>query len=190
MPIKSLSALLAIAAGAGAGPALAAVGLPQLDVSTYAPQVIWLAISFALLYVLMARVALPRIGRVLEERRDRVSDNLEKAESLKAEAEGVAEAYEGALAEARAEAQTILRQAADQMAADADQRHARISERLETEIKAGEAHIAEARQQAVANIRQVVVEVAGAAAARLSGRKLDAKPLEAAVEAALKERGR
>ena len=189
MPIKAfrfLSVLVALAAGAG--PALAA-GLPQLDTSKFAPQVIWLAISFTLLYVLMARVALPRIGQVLEERQDRINDNLEKAETLKTEADGVAEAYEGALAEARAEAQAILHQAAERMAADAAERHARLSERLETEIKAGEARIAEAREKAVANIRQVVVEVAGAAAERLSGRKLDGKALETAVDRALKERG-
>ena len=186
MAVRFLFALVAIAAGAG--PALAA-GLPQLDTSQYAPQIIWLAISFALLYVLMARVALPRIGQVLEERHDRVNDNLEKAASLKAEAEGVAEAYEATLADARAEAQAIVHQAAERMAADAAERLAKLSERLESEIKAGEARINEAREQAVANIRQVVVEVAGAAVERLSGGKLAGKTLEAAVDAALKEHG-
>jgi len=189
MPIKAFRFLLVLVAfAAGAGPVFAA-GLPQLDTSQYAPQVIWLVISFALLYVLMARVALPRIGQVLEERQDRVNDNLEKAGALKAEAESVAEAYEGALADARAEAQAIVHQAAERMAADAAKRLARLSERLETEIKAAEARINEAREQAVANIRQVVVEVAGAAAERLSGGKLDGITLEAAVDAALKEHG-
>ena len=116
MPIKAFRFLLVLVAfAAGAGPVFAA-GLPQLDTSQYAPQVIWLVISFALLYVLMARVALPRIGQVLEERQDRVNDNLEKAGALKAEAESVAEAYEGALADARAEAQAIVHQAAERMA--------------------------------------------------------------------------
>ena len=187
MPIRCLMIVL-VAFAAGAGPALGA-GLPQLDTSQYAPQVIWLAISFGLLYVLMARVALPRIGQVLEDRQDRVNDNLEKAQSLKAEAEGVVEAYESALADARAEAQAIVHQAAERMAADAAERQARLSERLAGEIKAGEARINEAREQAVANIRHVVIEVAGAAAERLSGGALDGKALESAVDAALKEHG-
>ena len=186
MLIRFLSVLMAFAIGAG--PAFAA-GLPQLDTSQYAPQVIWLAISFGLLYVLMSRVALPRIGQVLEERQHRDSDNLEKAEALKAEAESVAQAYDGALAEARAEAQAIVHQAAERMAADAAERLAQLSERLETEIKAGETRINEAREQAVANIREVVVEVAGEAASKLAGGKLDNKTLEAAVDAALKEQG-
>jgi F-type H+-transporting ATPase subunit b len=134
-------------------------------------------------------VALPRIGQVLEERQHRVNDNLEKAEALKEEAESVAQAYDGALAEARAEAQAIVHQAAERMAADAAERLAQLSERLETEITAGETRINEAREQAIANIREVVVEVAGEAASKLSGGKLDNKTLEAAVDAALKEHG-
>ncbi len=186
MPIRFLSVLVAFAIGAG--PALAA-GLPQLDTSQYAPQVIWLAISFGILYVLMARVALPRISEVLEERQDRVNDNLEKAETFKAEAESVAQAYESALADARDEAQAIVHKAAERMAADAAERLAQLAERLEGEIKAGETRINEAREQAVANIREVVVEVASEAALKLSGGKLDGKTLEAAVDAALKEHG-
>ena len=190
MPIKAFRFLLVLVACAvGAGPVFAA-GLPQLDTSQYAPQVIWLVISFALLYVLMARVALPRISQVLEERQDRVNDNLEKAGALKAEAESVAEAYQGALANAHAEAQAIVRQAAERMTVDTSKRLAQLSERLETEIMAAEARINEAREQAVANIRQVIIEVACTAAERLSGDKIDgSRSLEAAVDAALKERG-
>ncbi|MDP6882725.1 MAG: F0F1 ATP synthase subunit B', partial [Rhodospirillales bacterium] len=73
---------------------------------------------------------------------------------------------------------------------DSAERLARLTERLEGEIKDGEARINEAREQAVANIRQVVVEVAGEAAKKLSGGKLDGKTLEAAVDAALKEHAR
>ena len=75
------------------------------------------------------------------------------------------------------------------MAADAAERLAQLSERLETEITAGETRINEARELAIANIREVVVEVAGEAASKLSGGKLDNKTLEAAVDAALKEHG-
>ena len=76
--------------------------MPQFDISTFPTQLIWLAIAFVLLYVLMARVALPRIGQVLEERQEKIDDNLDSAEQLRAETEVDSEAYETALVQARA----------------------------------------------------------------------------------------
>ena len=80
--------------------------MPQLDVTSYLPQLVWLAISFVALYFLMAKLALPRIADVLEERSKRREDNLARAEELQAEAEAAAEAYERVLAEARGTAQS------------------------------------------------------------------------------------
>ena len=171
-----------------AGPALAA-GLPQLDPGTYAPQVIWLAITFAVLYVLMARVALPRIGHVLEERRHKIDQNLKKAESLKVDAEAAAEAYEGALADARARAGDVLNDVREGAARDADERQAALGARLHADIQEAEAGIAEARDKAVAGIRDLAAEVAHSAAERLAGETVDAGAVRSAVDAALKERG-
>ena len=171
-----------------AGPALAA-GLPQLDASTYAPQVIWLAITFAVLYVIMAKVALPRIGHVLEERRYKIDQNLKMAESLKGEAEAAAEAYEGALADARARAGTVLSDVREGAASDAAGRQAELGARLHADIQEAEAGIAAARDKAVAGIRDVAAEVAHSAAEKLAGETVDAGAVRSAVDAALKERG-
>lgn len=84
-------------------------GLPQLNANDFAPQLFWLAITFALLYVIMSRVALPRIGSVLEERKDKIQRDLATAERLKGETEKALEAYEKALADARANAAAIAR---------------------------------------------------------------------------------
>ena len=171
-----------------AGPALAA-GLPQLDTSKFAPQVIWLAITFAVLYVLMARVALPRIGHVLEERRHKIDQNLKKAESLKGDAEAAAEAYEGAMADARARAGNVLSDVREGAAGEAAERQAELGARLHADIQEAEARIAEARDKAVAGIRDLAAEVAHSAAEKLAGETLDAGAVRSAVDAALKERG-
>ena len=183
-----LSSIVLQAILAAATPALAA-GLPQLDPSRFAPQIIWLAITFGFLYVLMSRVALPRISQVLEERQDRIDGNLERAEALKNEAQEIMEAYEKALAEARAEARDVLRQAAEQMAGEAAERHAALSVRLERDVSTAEARVNEAREIAVANIRELALEVARAATERLAGEKVDEGTLDKAVDATLKERG-
>ena len=79
--------------------------MPQLEVSTFAPQLVWLAITFCLLYVLMARIGLPRVGSAIDARRHRIDDDLARASQLKSEAETVMAAYQQTLASARAEAQ-------------------------------------------------------------------------------------
>ena len=93
-------------------------GLPQLDVSAFPTQIFWLIISFALLYWIMSKMAVPRIAEVLEERQERITDDLETAERLKSEAEKVQADYEKALAEARSEAQGHIKAANDEAAAE------------------------------------------------------------------------
>jgi F-type H+-transporting ATPase subunit b len=78
--------------------------MPQLEIADFAPQLIWLTITFVTLYLVMARIALPRIGAVIEERRDRIADDLDQAEQLKQKTEKAIAAYEQALAQSRAEA--------------------------------------------------------------------------------------
>ncbi|MCH7691900.1 MAG: F0F1 ATP synthase subunit B' [Proteobacteria bacterium] len=163
--------------------------MPQLDTSTYAPQVIWLAITFGVLYVLMTRVALPRISHVLEERRHKIDQNLEKAESLKGDAEAAAAAYEGAMADARARAGDVLGDVREGAARDAAERQAELGARLHADIQEAEAGIAEARDKAVAGIRDLAAEVAHSAAEKLAGETVDAGAVRSAVDAALKERG-
>src|SRR5262245_48165186 len=82
---------------------------PPLDPSSFVPQLFWLAVAFGLLYLLVKRVALPRVGDVIEERRERIDRDLAKAENLKSETEQALASYERALGEARAEASAIAK---------------------------------------------------------------------------------
>lgn len=191
MVMGTVRTALAFVPGAmalSAGPAVAA-GLPQLDPATYGPQVIWLAITFTVLYVLMAKVALPKIGHVLEERRHKIDQNLKKAEILKADAEAAAEAYAGAMADARAQAGDVLSDVREGAARDGAERQEELGTRLHADIQEAEAHIAAARDKAVAGIRDLAAEVAHSAAEKLAGETVDAGAVRSAVDAALKERG-
>jgi F-type H+-transporting ATPase subunit b len=180
----------AIAAGllgvSASAPALGA-GLPQLDPTKFPSQIIWLVISFAILYLLMARMVLPRIGAVLEERRYKIEDNLQKAEALKTEAADAAEAYEKSLAEARVSAGEVIRGTREESTAKAAKLQAEEHARLAAEIEVAEGRISQAKEKAAAGIREVSLEVAIAAAEKLAGEKLDVGTIGAAVDAAIEE---
>ena len=96
--------------------------MPQLDIATFPPQLIWLAITFLILYGLMAWLALPRVGGIIAARRTRIDGDLEKANAMKAETDAVIAAYERALAQARQQAMATLKETTDRLNAQATER--------------------------------------------------------------------
>ena len=161
--------------------------MPQLDASTFATQLIWLAITFIFLYVVMWKIVIPRVADVLQDRQERVDGDLEKAEALRNEAAGVLEAYEKNVADGRSQAQAILREAADLNDKAAADRQAALGEQLAEQTAAAEARINAAREEALANIRTVAAETAQAAALRLSGASVTRDEAEEAVASILAE---
>ena len=162
--------------------------MPQLDPATFPTQIIWLAITFIVLFLVMWRVALPRVAAVLATRQSRIDDDLDKATKLKDEAQGVLAAYEKAMAEARAQAQATVRDAGAAIAAEAAKRHGELAERLAEQIKSAEDRIANAKAQAVANIGSIASDAVRHAAARLVGTAPDEHAVSDAVAAAMKSR--
>jgi F-type H+-transporting ATPase subunit b len=162
--------------------------MPQFDPSTFTPQLFWLVVTFAVLFVAMWRHALPRISGILEARQQRIGSDLEKAAALKVEAEQVAAEYEKALAEARDKAAAALKQAGAEMTAEAARRHESFGKELAARTGEAEQRIAAARDQALGNIKIVAEEAAGAATAKLIGVDLSPEQLRDAVEDVLRGR--
>ena len=163
--------------------------MPQFDPTTFASQLFWLLVTFGLLFVIVSRVLLPRIAGLLEARQERIDDDLDRAASVKHEAEAILAAYEKTMADGKAEAQGLLRQAAEEMAAEAAKRHEGLAAKLAEEVGAAEARILEAKTAAVDNIGQVAGEVAQAAIQRLIGVEVDKAAAGKAVKAALRGQG-
>lgn len=146
-----------------------AATLPQLDVKMFPPQIVWLVIAFVVLYVLMAKVALPRIGEVLEERQNRVDDNLSKAQTLNEAAEAAREAYEKALSDARSKAQGDLRAVRERADREAAIQQTELNEKLKASILQSEKEISASKNEAIASVRDVAVDVAGVIVEKLIG---------------------
>ena len=162
--------------------------MPQFDPTTFSPQIVWLIISFAILYWFMARIALPRISDVLDTRQERISGDLERAEELKSQAQALADAHDQAIAKARAQAQEVVREARERMGEEATRRQAEVSERLGSQIAEAEARILRGKEEALSNLRVVVAEVAQSAAERLVGEAPSDELVGGAVDAAMRER--
>ncbi|MDP1626754.1 MULTISPECIES: F0F1 ATP synthase subunit B' [Alphaproteobacteria] len=159
--------------------------MPQLEFHTFVPQLVWLVIVFAYLYVMMSRVALPRVATVLEERRDRIADDLDQAAQFQRQTEEAIEAYEKALAEARAKAHDIAQETRDRLHEETERQRLAIEARLAEKIAAAEKQIAATKDAALQNVRAVAVDVADAIIAQLLG-DADRSATERAVDTELK----
>jgi len=143
--------------------------MPQLNIGDFAPQLIWLAITFGILYLLMARLALPRVGEVIEARRLRLANDLYEAEKAQAKAEEAAAAYEAALAEARAKAQASIRAAREKLEKELDAERAETERRIAEKAAAAEREIEASRERAMANVSAIARETAGDIVRQVAG---------------------
>jgi F-type H+-transporting ATPase subunit b len=159
--------------------------MPQLDFHTFVPQLVWLAISFVVLYILMATLGLPKVRGAIEGRRRHLDGDLGRAAALKREAETALAAYQKALADARAAAQDTLRQTGERLAAEAAERQRQLAATLAEQIAAAEARIAAGKEQALGEIRGIAAEVGGAIVEKLTGAAPNAAAMTGAVGRAL-----
>jgi F-type H+-transporting ATPase subunit b len=162
--------------------------MPQLDLSTFPSQIFWLAVFFVVLYALMAKLAIPRIERVVEGRRNRIESDLDKAGQMKSEAEAVIAAYEKALADARHQAQLTMKETGDRLGALAAERQRQAGAVIAERTAVAEKRIAAAKSAALGDLRGIAIDVARAAAARLVGSEVDSARAGVAVDAVLKGR--
>jgi F-type H+-transporting ATPase subunit b len=159
---------------------------PPFEAATFASQLLWLAISFAALYFIMSRIALPRVASILEVRGDRIASDLSEAQRLKTETEQAITAYETSLAEARAKAQKIAGETRDRVQAETDTKRKALDAELAERLAKAEKQIAQTKSKALENVRSIAVGAAEVIVAQLLGDKPDAADIEAAVDQSLK----
>ncbi len=159
--------------------------MPQLDINDFAPQLVWLAITFVMLYLIMSRLALPRIGQILDERRSRIEGDLASAAKLREETQTAISAYEQALADARARALAIARQSRDEMTRDIERERAESDQRITAMTTEAESRIKALKESALGHVGEIAADTAEALIARLLGKSPNRSELQVAVNEAL-----
>ncbi|MEP4196577.1 MAG: F0F1 ATP synthase subunit B' [Aliishimia sp.] len=163
----------------------ASPGMPQLDVSTFGNQIFWLIVALVAIYLVLSRIALPRIAAILAERQGTITNAIAAAEDLKAKALQAEEAYNKALADARSEAQAIAVQTRAVIQADLDDAIAKADAEIGAKTAESEAAIAEIRAGAMDSVKEVAKDTAKEIVAAMGG-KADAKTVTAAISAQMK----
>jgi F-type H+-transporting ATPase subunit b len=161
-------------------------GLPQLDTTTFASQLFWLLITFVTLYVVMSRVALPRLEGVMAERKGRIKGDLESAAKAKRDSEAAIAGYDKALADARTRALKMSDELRNTVQADINAKSDAAAKQLAADTSKAEAGIAEMRQRAMARVGDVARESVADMVAKLTGEAANANDIDTAVGNALK----
>jgi F-type H+-transporting ATPase subunit b len=156
---------------------------PPFDSSTFASQLVWLVITFVVLYALIAKVALPRVSSIFAQRQNRIDEDLAQANAFKAQSDTALAAYEKALADARARAQAIAGEMRDKQAAETKASRKKLEEQLNAKLAEAEKIIATTKQAAMANVRNIAADAAKDIVERLIG----TAPADSAVDAAVKD---
>ncbi len=162
-------------------------GFPPFEKETFPSQLFWLVITFVLLYVLMARVALPRVGSIIAARRARIDGDLAEATRLKGGADDAMAAYEQSLADARNRAHVIATETRDRLNAEAEKSRKALDDQLNAKLAEAEKTIAATKTQAMSNVRAIAIDAAGAIVARLTGATPAETTVAGAVDGALRK---
>ena len=155
-------------------------GLPQFEFEHWGGQIVWLFLIFAVLYILLAKVFIPRLRKIQDTRAATIADAVTQARSVQAEAEAQAKDM---LAAAQEEARRYEADAKAKAAAELASSQKAEDERLQAQMDEAEARIRGLRDQAMTNVRGIAGETAQAMVEKLTGQKVTAAEIDAALTA-------
>ena len=183
--VHAASAALAVLVASGTAMAKeGSGGMPQLDYHSFAPQLVWLAIAFLALYLVMSRLAVPRIADTLEKRQGKIQGDLDAAEKANEETRALVQAYEKRMADSREDARKVVRDRSEADGAAAAARLGALHDKLNAQIVEAENRIAKQRDDVMAGLEGMAKDIGHEVYAKLAGQPADQAALAAKVAAA------
>ena len=159
---------------------------PPFEKDTFASQLVSLAIAFVALYLIVSKIALPRVGSVIDARQNQIDGDLADAQKLRDQSDAALKAYESELASARSRAHAIGAENREKLNAASEVERRALEDKLTAKLAESEKTIASTRQAAMSNVRGIAADAAAAIVQRLSGVQPDAQSVNSAVDASLK----
>jgi F-type H+-transporting ATPase subunit b len=170
--------IMLFAAAAEAAQEAKPEGLPQLNPDHFVNQIFWLAVTFVVLMLIMSKVALPRVGEVIGERRDRIKRDIETASRLKTDTDKALSDYEKALADARSNASGIAKEMRESLATETDGERQRVDGQIAAKLRDADTRIAESKSKAVTAIQDIAADTARAVVSKLIGQDVSAEDVK------------
>lgn len=154
---------------------------PPFDAKNFPSQILWFAIAFGILYLVMSRVALPRVKKIIDSRAGKIEEDLEAARRMREEANEAAKAYEKTLADAKANAQALAQATRAKVKLEQEAKRQSVETELNEKLKTAELQISEMKAAAMANVSQIASEAASAIVQHFTGGEADPKAVAAAI---------
>jgi F-type H+-transporting ATPase subunit b len=155
--------------------------MPQLDFSTFAPQLVWLAITFAALYFIISKFALPKIGGTIEQRSSKIANDLDRAQAMKDDVDKAIVSYEAALADAKSKAHAIGQETRQKISAEIEAERARVDAQITDKVAEAEKKITATKNKAMGNVAKIASDLASSIVNDLTGTKVSASAASKAV---------
>jgi F-type H+-transporting ATPase subunit b len=146
---------------------------PPFDPVNFTPMLIWLALTFGALYLLMAKIALPRVQAILQSRADKISSDIADANKLRSLAEEASAAHDKLIAEAKSEAIALAQETHAKLLAETEAKRLALEAELNARLSASEAQIAEMKATAMSNVEAIAADAAAAIVQRITGKPAD-----------------
>ena len=160
----------------------AEAGMPQLDPTYWASQAFWLILVFTILYLSIAKFYLPKIKNNLDNRENKIKEDLDAANKFKDVSESKLKEYEKILENSKKEVIKILLESKSKLDKDIQTKKSNMEKEIENEISKAQEEITELKKNSISDIQNISKDIASNIIENISGDKLNESSIKAAVE--------
>ena len=167
--------------GPPAGGGHGETSFPPFDPVNFTPMLIWLSLSFGLLYLLMAKIALPRVESILHARAHKITKDIGEANAFRVRSEEAAAAHDKTIADAKAKALALAQETQAKLNAETEANRLALEAELNARLAASETQILEMKAKAMGNVEAIGAEAAAAIVQHITGKPADPMAIARAI---------